>query len=100
MGNRGRVGEKPLDQLLTKEQLEFPEFASAVLRGLGKAVISEPDMFVLALSAILPKRLGAAFAIWFMARRADQYLSVLDSKLTLLSRVIAESNQRGDDDRI
>lgn len=85
----------PLRELLTQEQRDFPEFAYRVITGLAKAVITEPDMFVLALSTISSKRGRNALLLWFIARRADQYVGVLDSKLTLLARVIAESNQRG-----
>lgn len=76
---------------------DFPNFAASVTIGLAKAVASDPDVFSLALAGLLvgsPSRyargLGMALGGLVAARRADQYVTVLASKLDRLGAVIHE----------
>lgn len=89
---------------LSADEKRFPSFALGVSRGLLRAVLTDSEVLLLASSGILlgsdSKRirgLGIALGSLVLARRADQYVSAIDSKLGQLVRVIDASNRSSGD---
>ncbi len=85
---------------LNEAEKQFFQFALGTYRGLFRAVLTDSDIFLLATMGILlggrsrrTRGLGIALGGWVLARRVDQYVGVIDSKVGHLVRVINESNQ-------
>lgn len=77
----------------------FGEFVAGMGIGLGKAVTEDEDVFLLALTGVLlgsrSKRangIGKVMGMYVVARRADQYMGVLDRKLTQIALIMHEGN--------
>lgn len=80
---------------------EFAEFAAGIGLGLAKAVREDENVFLLAVTGLLfgsrSKRLngiGKAMGMYVVARRADQYVGVMDRKLSQIALIMHESNQQ------
>jgi hypothetical protein len=63
------------------------EFAIGTLRGLGQAVVSDPDLFLLAAGTLVGGRVQKGVTVWFLARRADQYVGVLSRDIRTIGQV-------------
>lgn len=59
---------------MSEELRQFPEFSVGVLLGLLKASLTDVDVFLLVLAALVPFQ-GLRRSLWLYAvfRRADQY---------------------------
>ena len=75
---------------------QFPEFAAGVYLGVGKAVLSDPDVLLLFSGGMLlstpwkpAKGLGIGLMGLFINRRADQYVS-------LFAHLISEGEPKGE----
>lgn len=91
--------------MLADDLRKFPEFASAVGRSLLHEALTDPDLLALTTAGLLLgsrsqvlKGVGIAIGGWYLSRRVDQYMWVLDSKMGLLAQVISESNPAEADD--
>lgn len=73
---------------------DFRQFAISVLRGVGQAATSDPDVFLLLFAGLLggPKGVSRALFILVAARRGDQYAGLVASKLDQIARVMHEGN--------
>ena len=84
---------------MSEETQQFPKFALGVSRGLMQAVLTDSEVLSLATAGLLlgsrsrrARGLGIALGTLVLARRADQYVTVIDSNLQRLVRVISASN--------
>lgn len=55
------------------KRLEFP---ISTLMGLGKAITEDTDVFLLALSAVAPKKMSRALLVFVACRRLDSALAL------------------------
>lgn len=90
--------------LLDNQEKRFPQFANGIGRALLRAILTDSEVFLLAVTGVLLgarsrriRALGAALGGLVLARRADQYVGVFDSNMRSLVRVIHESNQPSSD---
>lgn len=74
---------------------KLPDFSRGVALALSHEVLTDPDLFVLTVSGLCMasrsrplKGLGIAMAGWFVARKADTYVMVIDSKMSLIAALI------------
>lgn len=62
---------------MNEDLKKFPEFSLGVCHGLVKAVLTDIDVFLLFLSALIPhKGLQRSLMLYVIARRADQYATL------------------------
>lgn len=85
--------------MLNDDLRALPEFSKAVFSSLFHEVLTDPELLVLTSAGLLLasrsrplKGLGIALGGWYLSRRADQYVSAIDSKMLLLAQVISASN--------
>lgn len=71
--------------------MSFVQFAGRTLTGLGRAYTSDIDVFLLGTAGLLRGRKGlsTALLVYVVARRADQYVTVVASKADLIASVMA-----------
>lgn len=81
--------------------MEFPQFAAGVFKGLGQAVTTDIDVFLLTCTGVLwgskyrrPRALGTALGAYLVFRRADLYMDLVNSKLTMIARVMADNGRQ------
>lgn len=79
-------------------------FAKVVFSTLAKEATTDPELLVLTTSGLLLasgsrplKGLGIAMAGWYVTRKADAYMTVLDSNLHLIAGVINVGNSKETD---
>lgn len=85
--------------MLRDDLCALPQFSKAVFSSLSHEALTDPELLVLTSAGLLLasrsrslKGLGIALSGWYLSRRADQYVSALDSKMMLLAQVIGASN--------
>lgn len=85
--------------MLSDDLFDLPEFAKAVFLGLVHESFTDPELLVLTTSGLLLasrsrplKGIGIALAGWYVTRKADTYMSVFDSKMRLIAKVINAGN--------
>lgn len=86
--------------------VKFAKFAAGIGAGLAKAATEDESVFLLTITGVLlgsrSKRLngiGKVMGMYVVARRADQYMGVLDHNLKRICLVMHEGNlsQSSDD---
>lgn len=85
--------------MISEDILDLPEFAKAVFSGLAHESLTDPELLVLTTSGLFLasrsrplKGIGIALAGWYVTRKADTYMSVLDSKMSLIAELINTGN--------
>lgn len=80
---------------MLEEEREFPAFLAGLTAGLYRALLTDPDVFLLFLGGGLlgsgrrRRGMGAATLLYVTFRRLDQYMDVF-THLAQLSQVMAE----------
>lgn len=81
--------------MLSDDIWALPEFSKAVFSSLSHEALTDPELLVLTSAGLLLasrsrplKGLGIALGGWYLSRKADQYVSVIDSKMMLLAQVL------------
>lgn len=75
------------------------QYAKVVFVSLAKEATTDPELMVLTVGGLAlasrsrPLRgIGIAMTGWYISRKADTYMTVLDSKLRLIAQVLNEKD--------
>lgn len=84
---------------MLKDIASLLKFSQAVFGGLIHEALTDPELLVLTTSGLLLasrsrplKGVGIALGGWYVTRKADTYMAVLDSKMRLIASVISAGN--------
>lgn len=85
--------------MISEDILDLPINAKNVFSDLAHEYLNDSDLMVLAASGLLLssrrrplKGVGIALMGWYVTRKADTYMSVIDSKMRLIAGVISTGN--------